>query len=64
MFKDNSRLIIFGAIGFALGLIVIIFGFWKMLLLVCFVLLALCLGALLDKGFDFKEFFNKLLKRN
>lgn len=63
MFKERGRMLFFGGVGLLLGLIVIIFGFWKMILLCCFVLLGLIFGALLDRDFDFKEFFRKIFNK-
>ena len=63
MFKERGRMLFFGGIGLILGLIVIIFGFWKMILLCCFVLLGLIFGALLDRGFSFKDFFAKFFNK-
>lgn len=60
IFQEHPGLVIGGLIGLVIGVIFLIFGFWKTIIFLVIILLGTFVGLLLDGDGRFTELLNKL----
>jgi uncharacterized membrane protein len=63
-FQKHPGLVIGGLVGLLIGLIFLVFDFWKMLIFVVLVTLGIFIGYVLDSDGRFKEQINKFGRRD
>ncbi len=59
IFQEHPGLVIGGLIGLVIGVIFLIFGFWKTIIFLVIILLGTFVGLLLDGDGRFTELLNK-----